>query len=190
LLWASIEKLINFHRQFNNPNLFSKDSIEYFYKDHILLGYLHIIPGLFFLVIGGYQFIPYFRKRNYKLHRLIGKLFLILSTLIFLTAIILALFFPFGNWIESVVTLVFGSFLLYCVYKAYISAKNKRIKEHQNWVIRIYFIAIAVSTIRGTIALFMVFGNETLKSSFGKSFLIAFLVHLFFVEFYIRVLKK
>ncbi len=190
LVWASVDKLIKFHALTENPTLFPEDSIEFFYKDHVFLGYLHIIPGLLFLALGGYQFIPYLRKRNYKVHRFIGKIFLGLSTVIFITAIILALFMPYGNWLESIVTLVFGSFLLYCVYKAFISARNKKIKEHQNWVIRIYFVAIAVSTIRGTIALFTAFGNETLQSAFGKSFLIAFLVHLFFVELYIRVLKK
>ncbi|RIA09477.1 putative membrane protein DUF2306 [Flavobacteriaceae bacterium MAR_2010_72] len=190
LVWASIEKLIKFHTLINNPELFSKNIIEYHYRDHLVLGYLHIIPGLLFLVLGGYQFIPYFRKKNYKIHRLIGKIFLSLSAFIFITAIILALFVPFGNWLETVVTVVFGSFLLFCVYKAYFSARNKKIKVHQNWVIRIYFISIAVSTIRGTIALFMIFGDDSLQSAFGKSFLIAFLVHLFFVELYIRFLKN
>jgi len=71
------------------------------------LVYIHIIPGLIFLILGGYQLIPYFRKKNYKIHRFIGKIFLVLSAIIFSTAIVLALFYTFGDWIESIVTLIF-----------------------------------------------------------------------------------
>jgi uncharacterized membrane protein YidH (DUF202 family) len=125
LLWASIIKLYNFHTVSLQPELFNTNSIEYHYLNHLLLGYLHIIPGIIFLVLGAYQFIPYFRNNYRKLHRFIGKVFLFLAAIIFITAIVLAVFVPFGNWLETIVTIVFGIYLLYGTYKAYLCKSKK-----------------------------------------------------------------
>ncbi len=190
LLWASIIKLYSLHTVSVQPELFNTNSIEYHYRSHLLLGYLHIIPGIIFLVLGAYQFIPYFRNKYIKLHRFIGKVFLFLAAIIFITAIALALFVPFGNWLETLVTIFFGSYLLYGTYKAYVYAKARKIKLHQKWVTRVYFIAIAVSTIRGIIALFTFFADYTLKEAFGISFLLAFILHFILVEIWIRFLAK
>jgi len=189
LLWASIDRLVKLYSVSQNPELFSKESIEYHYRNHLLLAYIHIIPGILFLVLGGYQLIPYFRKRNYKVHRFIGKIFLLLSTVILSTAIVLA-FMPFGNWLESMVTFIFGSYLLFCTYKAYYTARNRKFVAHRNWVTRIYFVTIAVSTIRGIVALFVITANQKMQDMFGISFLIAFLLQFLFVEIWIKYLTK
>jgi predicted membrane protein DUF2306 len=190
LLFTSIYRLMILYSVGQNPELFFKDSIDYHFRDHLLLGYIHIIPGILFLILGGHQLIPYFRKSNYGRHRLIGKIFLLLSAVIFGSAIILGARFPYGDWMESTVTVIFGSFLLYCTYKAYRTARNKEFIAHRNWVTRIYFIAIAVSTIRGIIALFMITGDTSMQEVFGLAFFIAFVIHLVLVETWIRFLAR
>lgn len=190
LVGASLEKLFKLHAMDTGRTLFSEGSIEFHYKNHLLLGYLHIILGLVFLLLGGYQIIPYFRKRNYPLHRTLGKVFLLLSTLICGTAIVLGLFYPFGNILESVVTLVFGIYLLYATYKAYEAARSKQFDAHKKWVTRVYFVSISVSSIRGIIALFMINGAESMHSVFGIAFLLAFVIHFIMVEFWIKYLAN
>jgi hypothetical protein len=190
LLWASVTKLFNLIAMQVGVMEFNSDSIETHYKGHLWLGYVHIVPGILFLILGAYQFIPYFRKRYFKLHRTIGKAFLLLSALIFSTAIVLGVFYPFGNYLESTVTFIFGSYLLYCTYMAYTTARNRKFIQHQNWVTRVYFIAIAVSTIRGVIGLFMAAGSQNIQDIFGISFLIAFVIHFILVEIWIRYLAK
>lgn len=190
LVGASVEKLFKLHAMDTGRMIFPEGSIEHHYKNHLLLGYLHIIPGLAFLVLGGYQIIPYFRLRNYPLHRTLGKVFLLLSALLCSTAIVLGLIYPFGNWLESSVTLLFGLYLLYATYKAYSAARNKQFDTHKNWVTRLYFVALSVSTIRGIIALFMIQGTESMQSIFGMAFLLAFILHFILVEIWIRYLAK
>lgn len=188
LFWASFEKLIKLALVSSVPDGHYPQRIDYHYKDHLFLAYLHIIPGMLFLVLGAHQLIPYFRKRNYPRHRFIGKAFLILSAIIFITAIILGVFYPFGDSIESTVTVIFGIYLLFCTYKAYRSARGQQFVAHRNWVTRIYFIAIAVSTIRGIMALLVAQDVGNLQSVFGISFLFAFVIHAFFVEIWIKYL--
>ena len=190
LLWASFLKLYKLHKVTIHPELFSINSIEFHYLNHLLLGYLHIIPGIIFIALGSYQFIPYFRNKNRSLHRLAGKIFLILSAIISITAIALAVFVPFGNMLETITIFIFGIYLLYGTFKSFIYAKAKNFKLHQKWVIRVFFISIAVSSMRGIIALFMNFANYTLKEAFGISTLLAFILHLILVEIWITYLSK
>lgn len=188
LFLASLEKLINLSLVSSVPDGHIPQRIDLHYKDHLLLAYLHIIPGMLFLLLGAHQLIPYFRIRNYPRHRLIGKLFLILSAIIFSTAIILGVMYPFGDYLESIVTFIFGIFLLFCTYRAYRSARDQQFVAHRNWVTRIYFIAIAVSTIRGLAALFIALGLGNLQTVFGLAFLSAFVIHAFVVELWIKYL--
>jgi uncharacterized membrane protein len=188
LFWASLEKLINLSLVSSVPDGHVPQRIDLHYKDHLLLAYVHIVPGMLFLLLGAHQLIPYFRKRNYPRHRLIGKLFLILSAIIFSTAIVLGVVYPFGDYLESIVTVVFGIFLLFCTYRAYQSARGQQFIAHRNWVTRIYFIAIAVSTIRGLVALCIISGLGNMQSVFGLAFLIAFVIHTFLVELWIKYL--
>lgn len=190
LFWASTEKLINLSLMSHPPDGHYPNKIDIHYKSHLALAYLHIIAGMLFLILGAHQLIPYFRSRNYPRHRLIGKIFLILSAIIFITAIILGAFYPFGDWLESTVTVIFGLFLLFCTYKAYITARGQQFNAHRNWVTRIYFVALAVSTIRGITALFLTTTDATMESIFGISFLFAFVLHAFFVEIWIRYLAR
>lgn len=189
LLWASFTSLSDLIQVYKHPEIYHPESIQHHYKNHIALGFLHIVPGMLFILLGGYQFIPYFRNDFKKTHRRVGKIFLTLSAVISISAIILAIYYPFGNMLETLVTLVFGSYLLFATNKAYYFAKKRKIYTHINWVARVYFVALSVSTIRGIIALFMAFGNYTLKEAFGISFLLAFLLHFFLVEIWIRYLN-
>ncbi|MEL6810290.1 MAG: DUF2306 domain-containing protein [Bacteroidota bacterium] len=183
-----MDKLIKLHGMESGVFQFRENSIEFHYQGHILLGYVHIVPGILFLLLGGYQLIPYFRKKNYEVHRLVGKIFLLLSAVLFLTAMVLGLFYPFGDWLESAVTLIFGGYLLYATFMAYKKARQRDFRAHQNWVIRVYFVALSVSTIRGVIALFMTNGYQEMSEIFGLSFLIAFVLHFLLVELWIRYL--
>ena len=188
LLAASIEKLINLALMTYPPEGHVPKTIDLFYQDHLVLAYFHIIPGILFILLGGHQLIPYFRTRNYGLHRKAGRIFLLYSAVLFITAIPLGVFYPFGDWIESTVTVAFGIFLLYCTYKAYKSARGLQFVAHRNWVTRLYFVALSVSTVRGLASLFIVTGVGDLRSVFGISFLFAFVLHAFLVEIWIRYL--
>jgi len=190
LFWASMLKLIHLGLMSNPPDGHFPTKIDLHYKNHILLAYLHIVPGMLFIVLGAHQLIPFFRNKNFPRHRLIGKLFLMVSTLIFFTAIVLGVFYPFGDWLESVVTVVFGVYLLFCTYKAYATARNQQFNAHRNWVTRVYFIALAVSTIRGIMALLLATNDTSMQSVFGISFLLAFVLHAFLVEVWIRYLAR
>ncbi len=187
MFFASIDKIENMMAVKANPYLFNKGSINYHYRNHQLLAYLHIVPGLVFLMIGAYQFIPYFRKRLWHIHRIIGRFFLATSFLVSTTAIIMAVFFPFSDVLETITTLVFGTYLLAGTYKAYRYAREKQIHQHQNWVLRVYFISLSIASIRIVAGIGMGLTGNSLREMLGISFVIAFMLHFLVVETWIRL---
>ncbi|MEL6557001.1 MAG: DUF2306 domain-containing protein [Bacteroidota bacterium] len=76
----------------DQPGLFAADSFHIHYANHAVIMYLHVIAGMVFLISGSYQLIPFFRIRNIKAHRLIGKVFLITSFFVSISAIVFAVF--------------------------------------------------------------------------------------------------
>jgi uncharacterized membrane protein len=189
-IFASIERILDLGLALNNPELFAPESYHIHYAQNALLMYVHVYGGIIFLVTGCYQLIPFFRKKYIEIHRLVGKLFLIISLLVSITALILGVYFPFGNLLESYTTFIFGMFLLYAVFKAYATIRRKNVLDHSYWVRRIFFVSLSIATIRGVMIANMAITGENIQEVMGRSFLIAFLVHATLVEWWIWADKK
>jgi hypothetical protein len=91
---------------------------------------------------------------------------------------------------EVVTTLVFGSYLLICTWWAYHFARQRKIALHKEWVYRVYFVALAIATIRIVAGIGMTITGNSLKNMLGISFAIAFILHTVIVESWIRWSRK
>ena len=169
----------------DRPELFEADSFHIHYAKNAQIMYLHVIAGMIFLITGAHQLIPYFRVRNMKLHRLIGKVFLMISFIVSISAIVLAVFYPYGDAIESVSNLIFGAYIMFATVKAFTTIKKKRVVEHANWVRRVFFVSLSIATIRLIMIAMIVITDATVQQVMGKSFLIGFLLHTIIVELWI-----
>ncbi|GIV36986.1 MAG: hypothetical protein KatS3mg032_1365 [Cyclobacteriaceae bacterium] len=169
-----------------NPSIFEPDSHHLHYAENSLIMYIHVIAGMIFLLTGSYQLISYFRKKNIQIHRFIGKVFLLVSFIVSISAISIAVFIPFGNYLETITNLIFGTYILYATVKGYTSIKAKKIIEHSYWVRRIFFISLSIATIRLIMITGMVTTNHSIKEVMGISFLIGFLLHFGVIELWIQ----
>ncbi|MEL6557002.1 MAG: DUF2306 domain-containing protein [Bacteroidota bacterium] len=97
----------------------------------------------------------------------------------------LLFFYPYGDSVESVSNLVFGSYILFATVKAYSSIKNKRVTEHANWVRRVFFVSLSIATIRLIMIATMIMTGASVQQVMGQSFLIGFLLHTIIVELWI-----
>jgi len=190
MLYASVAKMVIMMAVQEKPEAFNPNSIDYHYRNNQALSYAHILIGVVFLLTGAFQLLPYFRKNYQRIHRRIGRLFLTTSLLVSASAIVMAVYAPFGNWIEVVTTLVFGSYLLICTWWAYHFARQRKIALHREWVYRVYFVALAIATIRIVAGIGMTITGNSLKNMLGISFAIAFILHTVIVECWIRWSRK
>ncbi len=104
----------------------------------------HIIFAFIALVTGLLQFIDYTRLRNPKVHRSIGRTYVIS---IFISGILsFILFFYTENFTKAMAFLVLTVLWLFTTWKAYHAAVKRRFNEHRKWMIRSFGITmVAVS---------------------------------------------
>lgn len=98
----------------------------------------------------------------------------------------MAIYFPFGNILETVTTLIYGIYLVAGTYLAYSNARKRNIAKHKAWILRIYFVALSIASIRIVAGLGIALTGGSLKDLLGVSFAIAFTLHLIIVECWIR----
>lgn len=110
--------------------------------------YAHVLVAALILLAGIIQFHPNLRRRLPHVHRWLGK-FYVGGILLFAApgGFIMSFFINRGPW-------VLCSFLLQtvawvaCTYYAYVCIRQRRIPEHEAWMLRSYSITLAAITLR------------------------------------------
>jgi uncharacterized membrane protein len=109
--------------------------------------YIHIIFGGIALLIGWTQFSASLRRRYLRLHRTVGKLYVIAVAMSSVAALYIA-FFATGGLI---CVLGFGSLAIIWLIsdvKAYTTIRQGHVSQHQKWMICNYALTFAAVTLR------------------------------------------
>ena len=86
---------------------------------HPWLTYLHILPGVLYIVGATLQLASWFRRRHYTFHRRLGRILLVAGLVTGVFAVALGLAFPFGGLAELSATVLFGIWFLICLLLAF-----------------------------------------------------------------------
>ena len=161
------------------------------YVENPILAHVHILAGSLLFVVGPLQFLPAVRRRWLWLHRLLGRIFIILGGFAGVSAIYMVYRLPaFGGLATASATLFFGTFFLIALGKALYHVRRKEIALHRQWMIRAFSTALAVSTIRLYILFFQLFSDYSMAESFGVTFWLAFCTHACLAEWWIRSTQR
>jgi uncharacterized membrane protein len=155
-----------------------------------VLTLIHIVPGMLFMVLGPLQFSATIRVRYLQWHRWSGRVYLLCSLIIGVSALVMSLAMPaIGGLNQAIATTLFALLFLFALGKAYWHVRHREIAQHREWMIRAFAIGLAVATIRPIIGLF--FASSRLSGLtpgmfFGIAFWIGFVLHLAAAETWIR----
>ena len=109
--------------------------------------FTHIYFGGISLLVGWSQFSKRIRGKRLKLHRLLGKIYVVSVLISAIAGFYVALFANGG-----IVSQLGFSFLaigwFYTTLKAYTTIKKKDIESHRKWMIRSYAFTLAAVTLR------------------------------------------
>lgn len=170
----------------SNPMLASD---EIFARSPVLT-LIHILPGLFFVVLGPLQFSRKWRARHLQWHRLGGRVFLFCGLVIGLSALVMSFTMPsIGGVNQAAATTLFALLFLFALGKAFRHILRREIAQHREWMIRAFSIGLAVATIRPIVAVFFAtsrFSGLTPYEFFGTAFWIGFVLHLIAAETWIH----
>ncbi len=125
--------------------------------------YLHITLGGIALLIGWTQFNAKLRTKRLKVHRLIGKVYVIAALISSLASIYIALYAT-GGIIASLGFICLGITWLYTTLSAYIHIKNGRIEHHQKMMIYSYAACFAAVTLRIYLPILSILFHDFIKA--------------------------
>jgi uncharacterized membrane protein len=162
------------------------DEIDRPYVEHPWLAYLHIAPGVVYLLGAPLQLSRRFRTRHYTVHRRLGRVLLTAALLNGIFAVVFGALFSYGGIGEAVAAVVFGAWFVFCLLRAFVAIRNGDVIQHRRWMIRAFVIGLGVGTIRIWMALLLGLGVVDLRDSFPIAFWLSFVMHAIAAEWWVR----
>jgi uncharacterized membrane protein len=174
----------------SNPVAAQFAALDDIFARYPVLTLIHIIPGVLFMLLGPLQFSATIRARHRQWHRWSGRVYLICSLIIGVSALVMSVAMPaIGGLTQAIATTLFALYFLFALGKAYWHIRRGEITLHREWMIRAFAIGLAVATIRPIIGLFFAtsrLSGLTPDMFFGIAFWIGFVLHLLAAEGWIR----
>jgi len=171
------------------PRFLEAAALDAGFAAHRLLTMVHIIPGLFFVVLAPFQFVRGLRIRRPQLHRWMGRIVLASGIVIGGTALVMSPQMAIGGANETAATMFFAMIFLFSLIKAFLSIRKGNVAFHREWMIRAFAIAFAVATIRPIMGVFFATSRLTHLTPhdfFGIAFWLGFTIHLIAAEVWIN----
>lgn len=159
------------------------------FAPHALLTMVHIVPALFFVVLGPLQFVPTLRVRRPVLHRWMGRIVLAAGVIIGVTALIMSPQMAIGGATETAATMLFALLFLFSLVKAYAAIRSRRFASHREWMIRAFAIGLAVAFVRPIVGIFFATSRLTHLTPhefFGIAFWLGFSIQTIAAEVWIN----
>jgi uncharacterized membrane protein len=152
----------------------------------------HLLGGITALIIGPFQFSTSFRNRYLKIHRTLGKIFIIAIIIGSFCAIYMS--FTVAQQVNipwSISLFVLALVWLVSALMAYRMIRLKRIPQHREWMIRTYVITFAFVLFRfineSSIARSLI---ETFEERGPTAIWLSWAVPLFITEVVLQWSKK
>ena len=165
-------------------------ALDEVFARHPGLTMIHIVPGVLFMVLGPFQFSQTIRARHLQWHRWNGRIFVTCGFIIGISALLMSFTMPsIGGVNQAAATILFGSFFLFALSKAFWHIRRRDVALDRQRMIRAFAIGLSVATIRPIVGIFFAtsrFSNLTPAQFFGTAFWIGFVLHLIAAEAWIH----
>jgi uncharacterized membrane protein len=174
----------------SNPAATQFAALDALFAHYPILTLIHIVPGLFFMILGPLQFSATIRARHLGWHRRSGRIFAGCSVVIGISALVMSFGVPaIGGVNQAAATTLFATFFLFALCKALWHIRRNEVALHREWMIRTFSVGLAVATIRPIIGIFFAtsrLSGLTPREFFGIAFWIGFVLHLIAAEAWIH----
>lgn len=132
------------------------------YVEHPARAYLHIVPGVAYLLGALLQLSRRFRTRHYDVHRRLGRFLLACGLTSGTFALAFGVPFAWGGSLQAAATAVFGTWFLACLVLAFRAIRRDDVPRHRRWMVRAFAVGIGIGTIRLWVGVFE--GIEQVRS--------------------------
>lgn len=148
--------------------------------------YTHVVGSAVALLIGPFNLSTTIRQKNIKLHRIIGRVYVVGVGIGGISGIYLA-FYATGGMISTIAFLSLDILWLATVLNAVRRIKERRANLHRQWMIRNYALTLAGVTLRLWLVLFMIaFGEQNFVASYQVIAWLCWVPNLIAAEIYLK----
>ena len=110
--------------------------------------YFHIFSSCLVLFVGAFLFSKSIIKHYQNLHRWSGKIYVLLILLISAPTGMFMAFYANGGWLAKISFLILCPLWWYCTYQGYRKIRQKKIRDHEVWMIRSYALTLSAISLR------------------------------------------
>ena len=110
--------------------------------------YVHVFSSVFALAAGLTQFSPYILKNYRKLHRFVGRLYVIDILVINFPAAMIMAVYANGGLPSKIAFVLLDCLWFYFTYRAVVAARKGNITEHRQFMIRSFALTLSALTLR------------------------------------------
>jgi hypothetical protein len=110
--------------------------------------YVHVFSSIFTLLAGFTQFSGYIQKHHKKLHRIIGKIYVIDILFINFPAGMIMAWYANGELPAKLAFIILDSLWFFFTLRAFMEAKLKNFAAHKQFMIRSYALTFSAITLR------------------------------------------
>ena len=150
LLCVNIVVVVSRYLTFD-PEVYVAEQREVYLRVEFFLG-VHVLSGIFALLVGPFQFVGWIRRKAPRVHRFLGMVYVASVTALGLTGLVLAPTAYTG--LVAVLGFTFLSLAtLFTTWMAVRMVVARRIGEHRRWMIRSFSLVLAGVVLRVLTAL-------------------------------------
>ncbi len=110
--------------------------------------FAHAVGGALFGILGPIQFGRVLARRYGRLHRVMGRVFVVAGAALSISSLSMLWQFPdSATPLVSGTRLVFGILLGFALVKAMLAVRNRQFNLHRDWMIRAYAIGVGATAV-------------------------------------------
>lgn len=161
------------------------------YRDNAGLTLFHTIPGLLFVVLGPLQFMGVVRRRMPVIHRVSGRIFLVIGISSGVAAFLMTFRFPiWGMPLNWAISAVFSAFMVFAFVNAFRHVKARRFAVHREWMIRGFAAGMSVALFRVLLNdILPRMGMENFDTRWNTVMVVSFPIVIGLAELWIRATR-
>jgi uncharacterized membrane protein len=156
------------------------------FNQHPTATLLHVLPAALFMVLAPLQFSRGIRSRHRRWHRWSGRVIVTIALPVGLSGLYFGLLMPFAGVVEASAIVLFGGLFFFSLIRAFIAIRQRDVARHREWMMRMFAVAIGVSSVRIAGTILFVLTRQGPEVWFGASVWIGFLATLALCEVWLR----
>jgi uncharacterized membrane protein len=186
LISFAIKRAVDTYTGISHENIF-----ELRYLEHPLITALHMLSGIMFITLAPLQFTKKLRLKNLDLHRKLGRVLIVCALISGIYGLIATVALPaFGGLASEASAWFFGPIFIFSILRAFWCAKNKKITQHREWIIRAFALGLGVGTQRVILIVLMISSGNSFEASFGPALWLGFGLNLVIAEIWINTTRR